>query len=199
MSETPSNFKELFEFYYDIVKPLYSSVQASNCLPTEVLFEINAAFDHISRHWQYEEDEKKSIRQAYAHLKRSCLDIYKLKLKETIDLYEELCAIDTSVIDNGAYDLSLKKLYNEIRQQATEARRSEGQANSDINRVFGRWQEVYELCVELEQKYYFHPSIDWAKKKSLKKFAVTVFLGIIIGVIANALSAPIFGWIKSLF
>lgn len=46
----PSNIAELFAFYHDYVKVLYSAVQTENALPQEVLFELNAAFDHLSRH-----------------------------------------------------------------------------------------------------------------------------------------------------
>ena len=49
----PTTFTELFEFYQNNVKLFYSAVQAENELPTEILFEINAAFDHLSRHYIY--------------------------------------------------------------------------------------------------------------------------------------------------
>ena len=39
MDGKPSNFKELFEFYYTVVKLLYSAVQTTNKLPDETLFE----------------------------------------------------------------------------------------------------------------------------------------------------------------
>ncbi len=47
----PTTFEELFAFYHQYVKLLYSDVQTQNVLPAETLFEMNAAFDHVSRHW----------------------------------------------------------------------------------------------------------------------------------------------------
>ena len=50
MPGKPKKFEELFKFYHEYVKLLYSSVQAGGSLPAEVLFELNAALDHVSRH-----------------------------------------------------------------------------------------------------------------------------------------------------
>jgi len=102
--ESPKTFEELFEFYDSYVKILYSSVQTENALPQEVLFEINAAFDHISRYWVLGESEEQAVSKAYSHLKRSCLDIFKIATKKAIDQYNELRQLDTSVIDNGEFE-----------------------------------------------------------------------------------------------
>lgn len=67
--KTPKNLNELFEFYYEFVKPLYSQVQVKNELPAETLFELNAAFDHLSRHWKYDQSEEEAVDKAYGHLK----------------------------------------------------------------------------------------------------------------------------------
>jgi len=42
--------KVLYELYNSIVKPVYAEIEArANKLPGELLFEIHAAFDHLSR------------------------------------------------------------------------------------------------------------------------------------------------------
>ncbi|MGH8556041.1 MAG: hypothetical protein ACRESZ_00995 [Methylococcales bacterium] len=97
----PQTLTQLFEFYHEYVKVLYSYVQTENTLPSETLFELNAALDHISRMWIYSESEEEVVAQAYGHLKRSCLDIFKLKIREIRGQYDELRKIDTSTIDNG--------------------------------------------------------------------------------------------------
>ncbi|MEO5377654.1 MAG: hypothetical protein H7832_07735 [Magnetococcus sp. DMHC-6] len=86
----PLTFKELFDFYYNECKPLYGSISADNILPFELLTEINAAFDHISRHWYYGEEEINVVPQASGHLKRSTFDAFKLILKETRDHYDAI-------------------------------------------------------------------------------------------------------------
>ncbi len=95
MAEKPTTFSELFKFYHEYVKLLYSSVQAGGTLPIEILFELNAALDHISRHWAYHEDEASVVDKAYSHLKRSCLDVFKLKVRDAHDQFAELRKIDT--------------------------------------------------------------------------------------------------------
>ena len=41
---------DVYQFYNDKVKVLYSEIEArNNVLPVELLFEINSAFDHLKR------------------------------------------------------------------------------------------------------------------------------------------------------
>ena len=75
MAGHPTTFADLFKFYHEHVKILYSSVQVENVMPVELLFELNAALDHVSRHWCYGESEKEAVEKAYSHLKRCCLDV----------------------------------------------------------------------------------------------------------------------------
>lgn len=100
----PKTFPELFQFYDDFVKILYAAIEAENELPQETLFEINAAFDHLSRHWISSQSEEHVVDKAYSHLKRSCLDIFKLFLRDTIDKHGRLTTLDTSIIDNGEFE-----------------------------------------------------------------------------------------------
>lgn len=50
----------------------------------EILFELNAALDHLSRHYTYKESEAEAVAKAYAHMKRACLDVFKITLRETL-------------------------------------------------------------------------------------------------------------------
>jgi hypothetical protein len=106
----PKTIEELFRFYNDYVKVLYALVQTENMLPNETLFEINAALDHLSRKWIYQDSEAHVVDKAYGHLKRSCLDIFKLQVAEARVQYEELRKLDTSAIDNGEFDKKLHSL-----------------------------------------------------------------------------------------
>lgn len=122
----PRTFDELFSFYQDRVKLYYSAVQAENELPTEILFELNAAFDHISRYYIYRQSEEEVVQKAYSHLKRACLDVFKLTLRDTLDKAAELEKLDISLIDNGHYEKELKTLKHSIKLKALEARKMEG-------------------------------------------------------------------------
>jgi len=165
------------------VKILYCAAQAENDLPQETLFEINAAFDHLSRHWTSAEDEEHVVEKAYSHLKRSCLDIFKLKLRDTVEKYQRLSALDTSIIDNGEFDKRLHSQMYQLRTDATEARRAETadtHEDGDGAQVFDLWQPIYERCLDLEKDSFLNPNLDWAKKKT-KSYGRKVFLSSLAG------------------
>ncbi len=195
MSQEPASIPELFEFYQTRVKLFYSAVQAQNELPVEILFELNAALDHLSRHYIYNEPEAKTVAKAYAHMKRACLDVFKITLRETLLKVKELEAIDISLIDNGKFEPALKQLTHEIKQGATQARQMEGNPLSAANdtevAAFARWLPVYEDCLRLQQDFYLNPSVDWARKKSkwvsIKTLIISSFLSALMGVILTFL------------
>jgi hypothetical protein len=159
----PTTFEDLFSFYHNYVKVLYAAVQTKNQLPSETLFELNAALDHISRHWAYNEDEPEVVSKAYGHLKRSCYDIFKLKVKETREQLDEIKKVKTHFIDNGEFDSKLNNLFHKIKTNATNARKMEG---SPGDAGFEMWKEVYADCVIFENTFYLHKGLSWAKRKS---------------------------------
>lgn len=189
MAEHPETLAELFRFYHDYVKLLYSSVQVENHLPVEVLFELNAALDHISRMWTYGEPERVVVEKAYSHLKRSCLDVFKLRVRTAIDQYEELRKIEISLIDNGEFEKQLKALVQQIRSGATEARRVEGRTKDEKDgsiQAFAAWEPVFNDCVRLEKDFYFHASVDWAKRKGFWRGVKSLVAGLVGGAVITA-------------
>lgn len=192
----PKTYGELFQFYTDVVKPLYSSVQLTNKLPVEVLFEINAAFDHLSRRWTNGEDEAEVVGKAFAHLKRSCLDIFKLAVKKAVNQFEELRKVEISLIDNGSFEQELRKLFHAIQEGALTARTKEGASLADDEAAvaaFDLWAPVYSLCVQLESEFYFSDKVLWAKRVTADRhrhqktidLVSSFILGVVTGVIGN--------------
>lgn len=203
-AKEPRTISELFGFYHDYVKVLYSAVQTQNVLPQEVLFEINAAFDHLSRHWTYGESEEDAVRKCYGHLKRSCLDIFKISVREARIQYDELRRIDTSTIDNGTFDKELLALFAAIRKEATNARSMEGNGSVDLERsikAFDAWQPVYANCLRLEADFYHHPALDWAKRRWLTKYWKSTLFAMLMAGLAGAIGREygheIFEWIRT--
>ena len=197
MPKKPVTLDELFVFYFDVVKPLYSAVQVTNVLPTEVLFEINAAFDHVSRMYTYQDPESEVVSRAYSHLKRSCLDIFKLSVKQATDEYKTLLTIDTGSVDNGDFDRELHKLYNSIREDAINARKNEGNTQKDDDdaiAAFDLWAPVYQKCVKFNKEFFLHSRLNWAKRRTMYKTA----RDIIIGALGSALCAFVL-WYLGLF
>ena len=203
---TPRNFKELFKFYDDYVKLLYSQVQINNQLPVEVLFELNAALDHISRKWNYSDKEEYVVEKAFSHLKRSCLDIFKLQVKNATDQFNELRKIDTSIINNGEFDRELVDLYYEIKTGARYARKEEGDTRSDKNgyvKAFDLWEPVYENALKLENDFYYNKHIEWARHKNsmvtLKTFIISLAASILAIFFSKEWIISFFQWLVKLF
>ena len=190
--QTPTNLNEVVEFYYDFVKPLYATVQTNNSLPQEILFEINAAFDHLTRHWKYQESEPECVKKAYSHLKRSCLDVFKLNVKMASDQFIELRKIDTSIIDNGDFDRQLIELYTRIRQGAKRAKAAEGKSvagTPTADHAFTLWGPVFEDCVTLDKLFYQNQKVNWARKRQRANVWSDRALSFVLGILASIVAA----------
>lgn len=153
-----------------------------------MLFEINAAFDHLSRIWAYEESEPEVVAKAYSHLKRSCLDIFKLAAKEARSQFDELRLTDTGVIDNGEFDRRLLELWQRIKSNGRAARVNEGDPRKDdasAIHAFNLWLPVYEDCVTLENDFYNHAQIDWARKREGRSKWIERGIAFGLGIVAS--------------
>ena len=192
--DKPKTFPELFTFYNDYVRLLYGAIQAQNALPQETLFEINAAFDHISRHWTHGHSEAEEVEQAFRHLKRSCLDIFKLIVKYTVDKYNDLCRIDTSIINNGTFDQQMHQLVAVIKAKSVVARQADSESHDDIKESFALWVEVYKMCEQFNRDFFLSPHIQWARKKNrifrTKEFLLSVAASFVAGLLC---SKPLWG------
>lgn len=192
-------FTELFDFYQNKVKLFYSAVQAENELPTEILFEINAAFDHISRFHVYGQPEDEVVAKAYSHLKRACLDVFKIILRDTLLMVAELEKLDISLIDNGKYEKELKTLEHSIKKRAIEARRKEGDpmtVKDDLEvPAFALWLPVFEDCLKLQDDFYHHPAVDWAKKKGRWMSTKSLIVSVVASALFGVLLTKLFEWV----
>lgn len=203
--QKPETFNELFSFYHDYVKVLYSLVQTENALPDAVLFELNAALDHMSRHWTAGQSEKDVVDKMFSHLKRSCLDIFKIQVKEARREYDALLEIDTSTVDNGEFDKKRNELFNQIRSGATKARQAEGIGN--IDEAFSTWEDVLANCLRFHEELFLHDSLTWAKKTWWSKYwkstlfsSLTTFItGLIAGLIIHKYGDQIYLTLAQIF
>ena len=190
MCTKPKTVAELFRFYYKAVKPVYAHVESLNQPPIEMLFEINAAFDHLSRHWQYGDSEEEAVSKAAAHLKRCTFDAFKIILRETRDQFEELGRVDVAIINNGDFKQGMIECWGKIRELSTEARSKEGDSRDEHrwDEPFELWRKVYTLCVEFEQDFYRNPAVQWAKTTQRKRaWKSRLIDGIVAGVIGAIL------------
>ena len=195
MENVPKTFKELFDFYNREVKKYYSHVQSENELPTEMLFELNAALDHVSRPYAYEgETEEEACKKAYGHFKRACLDSFKIRLRDTLRKHKELSKVDVTLIDNGQFKHKMNQLISDIKRGGINARRVEGKMRSDYSdyRVpaFEAWMPVIDNCLKFEDEFYLSPKIEWAKRKGRRLNWKTLVVGTLIGVVLTSLIKP---------
>jgi hypothetical protein len=189
--------KEVYSFYNEKVKILYSEIEArENTLPVELLFEIHSAFDHLKRFHIDGESEDHCAEKAFSHLKRGLLDAFKLKLKYHNKDYNKLLRMkaDLHLIDNGTFWPSLLSKRKVIVDLAKEARMYEGK--SDIEGAFDNWYKASALIDQFESEYFESPKIQWAKKLGFFhrfwKIIISIIIGIITGVIGSAIVQYLF-------
>jgi hypothetical protein len=185
--------KDVYLFYNDRVKILYSEIEArNNTLPGELLFEIHAAFDHLKRIHVDGEPEDKCAEKAFSHLKRGLLDAFKLKLKYHNDDYAKLLKLKTDLrfIDNGKFLPSLLGKRKVIIGLAKEARLFEGK--TDIDNAFEKWYEVSGLIDQFEGEFFDPAKLQWAKKINFLRDARVFIIGIITGIIGSAIVQYLF-------
>lgn len=178
--------KDVYQFYDSIVKVVYSEIEAkNNTLPVELLFEIHSAFDHLKRIHVNGELEDVQSEKAYSHLKRGCLDAFKLKLKyfnsDVNKIYSKKA--DLRIIDNGKFIVDFINAKSHIFQIAKEARLSESKKNVDD--AFEKWCQVSLLINDFEKEFFDASKIKWAEKQSFFHFNANFVIGVITGIISS--------------
>jgi len=193
----PASFDDLFELYYDRYKPLYSYIQTFNEMPVELVFEVAAAWDHVSRHWKYAEAENECIDKAGRHIKRAILDGFKLVLKYVVDDYNDLRRVDTSLIDNGDFDRRMRGLVADVRQTATRARTSEGDTAGQgaWGNAFLLWDDVFQKCEQLRREFILSEHVDWARRKQAALAWRRRVEGFVIGILSSGVVALTVWWL----
>jgi hypothetical protein len=186
-SDTPKTIPDFIRFYYDVFKPVYSHMQIIREPPLEMFFEMNAALDHLAGYWEYGVDEEKAVYAASGHLKRGCFDAFKLVVSEVRTHYNELCKVNTSVINNGEFDKGMIKLWNEIKLESAEARKAEGESRKldTWHHAFDKWYNVYQKCEKFEREYYLSEHVSWAKKTQRKENWSRRFEGFVVGILST--------------
>lgn len=181
------NIREVFEFYQEFVKPIYSEIEARwNDIPVELLFETYAAFDHIKRFYLNEECEEVAAEKATSHLKRGVLDAFKLKLKyfnQDIKKFLE-SKVDFQLIDNGKFISSFYRDKQEIILIAKNARLTESQSSKE--NAFEYWFEVSIKIDDFEETYFSQEyKVEWAKDKTFEWLNKDSIRGFLIGIASS--------------
>jgi len=191
--------KEVYSFYQEFVKPIYSEIEARwNDIPVELLFESYAALDHLKRFHLNEGSEAESCTKALSHLKRGVLDAFKLKLKYfNIDVEHFLkSSVDFQLIDNGRFISSFYRDRAEIIQVAKQARLTESQNGKEL--AFEGWFSVSQKIDEFEHQYFSKVyEVEWAKTKTIKLVNKDSLRGFLIGLASGILSSLLVAFVSS--
>jgi hypothetical protein len=198
-NNAPRNLQELFDFYYQHFKPLYNHLAALNTPPTEMFFELNAAWDHLSRRWKYGEEEAKAVDAACRHLKRGCFDAFKIVARNTRDHYIELQKIDASLIDNGEFEKRMISLMAKIESGAITARMAEGDSRDENNwhHVFDLWEQVYGHCIEFDEEFHRSSKVEWARKKQGQRLRKEIWRNRVEGLVIGIIASLVVWWLTS--
>lgn len=189
MTDRPKTIPEFFDFYYDRFKLIYSHLQLLNEPPIEMFFEVNAAFDHLSRHWKYNESEEEAVDSACRHLKRGCFDGFKIVVREARRQYDALMEVDLTSINQGQFQRDMIELFASITKGAINARLAEGDSRDESrwHEVFDLWEEVYINCVEFEKVFFQSKDVEWIKSRARKRIWRSRLEGLVVGLLCTAI------------
>ncbi len=196
----PKTLAELYDLYRERYKFVHGALQTFNEMPVELLFEISAAWDHLSRHFATQQDAPldQCVNRAAGHVKRAILDGNKLLLKQVVDEYGDLQSVDTSLIATGEFDRDMRCLMYDIRIAAIDARIKEGDTAgpSGWYGSFEVWDTVFAKCQKFREEFSLNPKVDWARRKTAEFTWKRRLEGFCVGLLASGVIA-FFVWLLS--
>jgi len=187
MAGQPSDMTGLRRLYFDEFVPLYDYLQSKlENIPSELHFEVTAAFDHIMRAGLEFDGviyEEQNIAKAAGHLKRATFDAFKLLYKYTMrPLWKKLTRSRYESVPG--FVEKVNALWYEANVVVENARGLERISHSDApdqwSAAFDEWKKLRDLTDQLEQL-----SVSDAAKLAQRKHVRSIVL-IVLGAIATA-------------
>lgn len=190
------DFRNIFINYRLIIRPFISILELlDENFPVEILNEIRAIFQHLSRCYyciDYDnipiENIKKEISKANGHINRALFDCFKYSCLSLYDEYERFTTafkdVDLSLLDNGEFLPKLHNLSKDVKLADRKARKLEADVG-DNQKVFSLYEDAFNKSCILHD--YINKHISYALKLK-RKFRITRFfnyLGWIVGFIAG--------------
>ena len=158
MSRAPSDMKGLRKLYFSEFVVLYDYLCSKlNDLPSELHFEVTAAFDHIMRaglEFDGKVYEEENIEKASGHLKRATFDAFKLLYKYTTrPLWKKLTRSRYEAVPGFVEEVNEK--WHEANQVVERARSLErithGDSPDQWSAAFDEWKKLRVITDDLEQ------------------------------------------------
>lgn len=156
-SPVPLDMDGLRELYFKEFCPLYNYLCSKlECLPSELHFEVAAAFDHLMRAGleiggvKYEAE---NIAKASGHLKRATFDAFKLLYKYTMrPLWKKLTRSRYETVPGFVEEVQQKWLEANVVVERARGfeRTSRGDMPDQWSAAFDEWKKLRDITQELE-------------------------------------------------
>lgn len=187
----------LFYDYLTIGKPLISTVESyREEFPPEVLLEIRAAYDHLSRAVcmsTKESDAIKHIEKAESHTRRFIYDCYKDLVGLFADNYKQFAKdtqhMDISAVKDGVFIGQLKSKRNDAIK-ATEKARIEEPTHDKYS--YGRWSEAYYAWREVDEYINDNELEIYRAKRTTNFTKMLTIISLAVGLVGIALAVLIY-------
>ena len=149
--QKPKSLEELRKFYLEEYCPLYRRFITEHQLPQELHAEVAAAFDHLMRNPISNGNiNTEDFDRVIGHLKRATFDCFKLTFEKGIrERYDHLSNIRYENVEDGLFQPRIRKLFNDAKEIAVEARKWEHPDVEDYEswgKSFEIWKQILPIA-----------------------------------------------------
>lgn len=187
----PHSLDDLRKLYFTEFCPLYNYLCAKlENLPSELHFEVVAAFDHLMRaglEFDGKKYEAENIAKASGHLKRATFDAFKLLYKHTTrPLWKKLTRSRYETVPGFVEDVETK--WQEACRAVENARGleriSRGDAPDQWSAAFNEWKKLRGITDDLEAML-ISDRAKLARRRYTRSIIAASIFAIITGVAAT--------------
>ena len=173
------SLEEVRRFYWEEFIVIYDVLNANlRQLPSELHFEIAAAFDHIMRCDISSSDEstlQENLEKSMGHLKRATFDGFKLLFKYPIrQRWIQLTRPRYNDVDNGQFVPKVEALWKDAREIVCRARSLERLSRKDDpiawHAAFVEWKKLLPILNQLDEL-----AESDAAKRAQRKYIRSIF------------------------
>lgn len=159
LTENKLNLSDVRKFYWNEFIVIYDILNANlKQLPSELHFEIAAAFDHLMRTDVLDSGDstrQENLEKAVGHLKRATFDGFKLLFKYPIrQRWLQLTNHRYDDVDNGQFIPKVEAIWKEAREIVCTARKKERLSKKDDplawNEAFVEWRKLLPILRRLD-------------------------------------------------
>ena len=190
-AKIPQSSDELRKLYFTEFCPLYNYLCAKlENLPSELHFEVVAAFDHLMRaglEFDGKKYESENIAKASGHLKRATFDAFKLLYKHTTrPLWKRLTRSRYETIPGFVEEVESKwqEACRAVENARSLERISHGDAPNQWSLAFNEWKKLRGITDNLEALL-ISDRAKLARRRYTRSVIATVALAIITSIAAT--------------